>query len=315
MLLAVAACIGVGTARAEEPVPPEPPELGARSAIVVDADSGAVLYEHNARAEYAPASLTKMVTALVAVERAPLDHEVRAAHPYDVVPVVIGMEPGDVLTLEAALHGLLLNSGNDVAVAIAEAVAGGSTQTFVGWMNELTPRLGLKNSRFRNPHGLDQDGHVSSAYDMAIIGRALMLQPTLARIVGQTRFEVEGPPRWVFRSTNPLLGIYPGVDGIKTGYDVDAGRCLVATAVRGDRRAIAVVMDSPNTGAEAAALLDYAFGDERWGKVASTAADRRPSSPPVAMLRADLRGGGERAPTSISRAVRVVQDTVAATRR
>jgi D-alanyl-D-alanine carboxypeptidase len=244
---------------------------------------------------------------------APLYLMVRSTHRYDVVPVVIGMEPGDSLTLEAALHGLMLNSGNDVAVAIAEAVADGSSQKFVGWMNDLTPRLGLTHSRFKNPHGLDQDGHVSSAYDMAIVGRALMLQPTLARIVGQSRYEVEGPPRWVFHATNPLLGIYPGVDGIKTGFDDNAGRCLVATAVRGERRAIAVVMDSPNTGAEAAALLDYAFEDMRWGRIAAAGAERRSIDPPVAMLRADLQTGGADVPSSIARAARIVHDVVSRT--
>src|SRR5687768_7103650 len=97
------------------------PAPGARSAIVVDADTGAVLYERSSRAEYAPASLTKMVTALVAVERATLDRIVRASHPYEVVPVLIGLEPGDTLTLEDALSGLLIESGNDAALAIAEA--------------------------------------------------------------------------------------------------------------------------------------------------------------------------------------------------
>jgi D-alanyl-D-alanine carboxypeptidase len=147
-----------------------------------------------------------MVTALVAVERASLDLVVRPTRPYDVVPVVIGLEPGDTLVMGDLLFGLLLNSGNDAAVAVAETVGDGSTERFVGWMNELAARLGLQHTHFRNPHGLDQDGHVSSAYDMAVIGRALMRQPTLAAVVGQGRHEVEGPPRWVFRSTrhNPL---------------------------------------------------------------------------------------------------------------
>ena len=288
---------------AEEPLPAP----GARSAIVVDAATGAVLYERNARAEYAPASLTKMVTALVAIERAPLDRPVRATHQYEVVPVLIGLEPGDVLRLEDAVAGLLIESGNDVAMAIAESVADGSSERFVGWMNELSRRLGLKNTRFKNPHGLDQDGHVSSAYDMAVIGRTLMRNPVLARIVAERRHEVVGPPRWVFRTRNPLLGLYPGVDGIKTGFDDLAGLCLVATAIQDDRRAIAVVMNSQRYGDDAASLLDHAFEDARWGaargarKTATTGAGR------VAMLRADLAAPSDGGPSSVSRAGRLLR--------
>lgn len=286
---------------------PQPPAGGARSAIVLDAATGAILYERDAHVARAPASLTKMVTALVAVERAPLDREVRTTHPYDVVPVVIGLEPGDALTLEQALYGLMLNSGNDAAVAIAESVGDGSGDRFVGWMNELAGRLGLEHSHFKNPHGLDQDGHLSSAYDMAVIGRALMQQPVLSRIVGEGRFVVDGPPRWVFRSSNPLLGIYPGVDGIKTGFDDLAGRCLVATAQRGERRAIAVVLNSQNTAADASSLLDYAFADADWGPrtasvVATAEAGKRPLAVPVAILRADLSAPGDGLPATVTRA-------------
>jgi serine-type D-Ala-D-Ala carboxypeptidase (penicillin-binding protein 5/6) len=284
-----------------------PPAPGARSAIVVDAETGAVLYERNARAEYAPASLTKMVTALVAIERATLDRPVRATHQYQVVPVLIGLEPGDELRLEDAVAGLLIESGNDVALAIAEAVADGSSERFVGWMNELAGRLGLKNTRFKNPHGLDQDGHVSSAYDMAVIGRALMRNSVLARIVAERRHEVVGPPRWVFRTRNPLLGLYPGVDGIKTGFDDLAGLCLVATAVQDDRRAIAVVMNSSRYGDDAASLLDHAFADARWGAERGTRKAAHAGVGRVAMLRADLASTADGAPTSLSRAGRLLR--------
>jgi D-alanyl-D-alanine carboxypeptidase (penicillin-binding protein 5/6) len=213
------------------------------------------------------------------------------------------------LTLEEVLYGLLLNSGNDAAVAIAEAVGDGSSERFVGWMNELVGRLGLRNTRFKNPHGLDQAGHVSSAYDMAIIGRALMRQTVLAQIVGQRRYVVEGPPRWVFQSRNPLLGAYSGVDGIKTGYDDLAGLCLVATAVRGERRAIAVVLNSRRYGDDAASLLDYAFDDGRWGPAPNSSPSARANESRVAMLRADLTTAGDGAPSSIARAGRHLQSS------
>jgi D-alanyl-D-alanine carboxypeptidase len=294
----------VGVVRADDLPAPAP---HARAAIVVDADSGAVLYERNAHAEYAPASLTKMTTALVALERAPLDRQIQTPHAFNVVPVLIGLEPGDSLPLEALLYGLLLSSGNDAALAIAEGVGDGSQTRVVGWMNELVDRLGLANTHFKNPHGLDQEGHVSSAYDMAVSGRALMRQPVLARIVAEERHEFSGPPRWVFRTRNPLMGVYAGVDGIKTGFDDNAGLCLVATAPRDGRRAIAVVMNSPDYGAEAASLLDYAFQDGDWGARPVGAVAARRQELPVAMLRADLQRDGGAKPASIAAAARTVR--------
>jgi serine-type D-Ala-D-Ala carboxypeptidase (penicillin-binding protein 5/6) len=292
--------------RADEPLAPAP---HARSAIVIDAVTGAVLYERNAHAEYAPASLTKMTTALVAVERVPLDRQIQTTHSFNVVPILIGLEPGDSLPLEALLYGLLLNSGNDAALAIAEGLGDGSQTRFVGWMNEMVDRLGLANTRFKNPHGLDQEGHVSSAYDMAIIGRALMRQPVLARIVSEERREFQGPPRWVFRTRNPLMGVYAGVDGIKTGFDDNAGLCLVATAARDGRRAIAVVMNSPNYGVETASLLDYAFQDGGWGAPSTGAWRSARPEQPMAMLRADLEGHGGSKPATLTAAAHIVRPT------
>jgi serine-type D-Ala-D-Ala carboxypeptidase (penicillin-binding protein 5/6) len=205
------------------------------------------------------------VTALVALERGRPDLRVEPRQNYTVVPVIIGIGLGDSLRLEDALYGLLLNSGNDAALAVAESVGGGSIERFVGWMNQFARRLGLEQTHFLNPHGLDQPGHVSSAYDMAVIGRTVMRQPLLARIVGERRVVVEGPPRWLFQNTNPLLGVYPGVDGIKTGYDDLAGRCIVVTALRDGRRAITVVLNSDRYAADAATLLDQALADPTWG--------------------------------------------------
>lgn len=303
LVLMVALVRPVGAQAADEPAP------GSRAAAAVDDATGAVLYARNADTPLPPASLTKMVTALVAVERASLDRPVRVTHPFDVVPVVIGLEPGDVLPLEEVLYGLLLNSGNDAALAIAETVGDGSVDRFVGWMNELVGRLGLTHSRFRNPHGLDQDGHVASAYDLAIIGRALLRQPVLARIVAQGRHEFAGPPRWVFRTTNPLLGVYVGVDGIKTGYDDLAGRCLVATAERDGRRAITVVLNSPAYAADAASLLDYAFSKPAWGS-RSEAPPAHPARERPAMLRADLDAAGPGAPRTLDRAAALAASAV-----
>jgi len=302
LLLVLIAGAWPGAARAETPATPAPESTAA---IVVDAESGEVLYARNADEELHPASLTKMVTALVAVERAPLDKLVRPTHDYDVSPVVIGIGLGDGLPLRDVLFGLLLNSGNDAALAVAESVGGGSIERFIGWMNQLAGGLGLEHTHFKNPHGLDTEGHVSSARDMSVIGRAVMRQPVLASIVGQRRHVVDGPPRWVFTATNPLLGRYPGVDGIKTGFDDLAGRCLVATATRDGRRAVAVVMHSDDYAGDAASLLDYAFADDHWrgGARPSPAPDSALApSARLAALRADLDAGGDAAPATLARA-------------
>jgi D-alanyl-D-alanine carboxypeptidase (penicillin-binding protein 5/6) len=280
----------------------------------IDASNGALLYARRPFDELPPASLTKMVTALVALERATPEHPVRGTRVYDIVPTVIGIEPGDTLRLEDALYGLLLNSGNDVALAIAESVADGSVGRFVGWMNELARGLGLERTHFANPHGLDEPDHLSSAYDMAVIGRALMRHPLLARIVAQERHRVEGPPLWAFRNTNPILGLVPGADGIKTGYEDRAGRCLAATAVRDGRRVIAVVLNSEGTTKDAGAVLEAAFARAAGGP-RERGAGSRPRvapGPAVATLRADLDGAPD-APPSAFRAARLVRHQLTAT--
>jgi D-alanyl-D-alanine carboxypeptidase (penicillin-binding protein 5/6) len=290
---------------------PDMPAPNARAAIVVDAATGEILYARDETEELHPASLTKMVTALVAVERAPLDRMVRPTHDYDVTPVVIGIGLGDSLPLRDVLYGLLLNSGNDAALAIAETVGDGSIDRFVGWMNGVAAGLHLEHTHFKNPHGLDTDGHVSSAYDMSVIGRAVMRQPGLAILVGTPRHVVDGPPRWVFSSINPLLGNYPGVDGIKTGFDDLAGRCLVATASRDGRRTVAVVMHSDTYADDAASLLDYAFADKHWrGTVAVVPPSARLSTvvtPRVAALRADLESAGDDGPPTLAGAAADVE--------
>lgn len=307
LLLSVSLVASAGPVAFAAPVDQQPvaaPRTDARAAVVIDDASGAVLYGDRPFDELPPASLTKMVTALVALERGDPDQRVEPKGDYDVEPVLIGIGLGDSLRLEDALYGLLLNSGNDAGMAIAESVGQGSVPRFVGWMNQFAQRLGLSHTRFLNPHGLDQPGHVSSAYDMAIIGRALIRQPMLARIVGERRRLVEGPPRWLFQTTNPLLGSYPGADGIKTGYDTLAGRCLAATAIRDDRRVIAVVMNSDRYVRDTAALLDAAFDDPAWVRLRDSDASARSARSPLGLLRADLDGSGAAERRSLYRALR-----------
>jgi serine-type D-Ala-D-Ala carboxypeptidase (penicillin-binding protein 5/6) len=263
------------------------PRHAARAAVVMDADSGRLLFGERMHDRMQPASLTKMVTALVALERSALDRPIQPRRSYTVVPAIIGIGVADSLPLEEALYGLLLSSGNDVAVAIAETIGDGSVDRYVGWMQEFASRLGLADTRFLNPHGLDEAGHLSSAYDMAVVGRIVMRHPVLSKVVGTPRRLFEGPPRWLFVNTNPLLGTYRGLDGIKTGYDDLAGRCFVATAVRDGRRAIVVIMNSNRYAADATALLDAAFANGSWTDDGPV---RESNSTPVARIRGDLPG-------------------------
>jgi D-alanyl-D-alanine carboxypeptidase len=241
--------------------PTVPPTLEARAAVAIDAASGAVLYAKNPFDRLPPASLTKMTTALVALERAEPTRMIEASALSQTEQVTIGMEPGDQLPLVETLYGLLLNSGNDAALAIAETLGDGSIDRYVGWMNDYAASLGLLDTHYANPHGLDYGDHYSSAYDQAVIGRALLRQPLLRTIVATTRHNFDGPPLWAFRNINPLLGTYPGVDGIKTGYETRAGHCLAASATRDGHQVIAVVLDSPRYAGETATLLDWGFAE------------------------------------------------------
>ena len=241
-----------------------PPEIGAKSAILMDAATGSVIYERESHTRRAMASTTKIMTALVTLSSARLDETVTASpNVRSVEPTIIGLDPGDQLTVVQLLYGLLLPSGNDAAVALAEHV-GGSVAGFARMMNAKAADLDMEDTHFVNPHGLDEDGHYSSAYDLAILARAAMKQPVFESIVSTREFRIKGPPAWLFRSSNLLLQTVAGADGIKTGYTDNAGRCLVASAARGGRRAISVVLDSETQWADSAALLQYFFATYDW---------------------------------------------------
>ena len=234
----------------------------AEGVVVLDGDSGAVLYGKNAHARMAPASLTKILTAIVAIERGKAQDRVRvdvdSRTMYD--NTVMGLTPGQTVSLETLLYGLMLPSGNDAALAIARYV-GGSDAAFVALMNDKVRALGLTDSSFRNPHGWDEEGHVSSAYDLAMMARHGMQDPLFYSLSASRTWQAEGYVLW---NLNRLLGQYPGADGVKVGYTDDAGRCLVASATRNGRRVFVTVMRSNDPTGESRMLLDYAFQNFRW---------------------------------------------------
>jgi D-alanyl-D-alanine carboxypeptidase (penicillin-binding protein 5/6) len=241
----------------------DPPPITGVSAIVLDEPCGEPLFEQNPDLSVPPASLTKIMTALVAVDN---------TGPDDIVPIdvngpelsietdstVMGLEPGMSLTMRDLLYGLLLPSGNDAALQIAEYVAGG-VPAFVRMMNEKAEALGLTDTRFSNPHGLDSANLYSSARDMAIMGRELLANPVLAEIVRTRTYQPawDGPP---LQNLNLLLGFYEGAIGVKTGYTDLAGQTIVAAAERDGRRIIVSVMGAKtDIYADASGLLEWAF--------------------------------------------------------
>lgn len=231
--------------------------------MVVDADNGRTLYEKNAHAAMYPASTTKIVTCLVALEKGNLDSVVtvgwRAA---STDGSSLDLRAGDRLTLRELLYGMMMVSGNDAAEAVAEHVGGGSRSRFIRWMNEKAEALGLEGTHFTNPHGLpDPTGHFTTAADLAKLALAARQQPEFRRIVATKEREIFFLNRrpLAVRNTNRLLGDCPGVDGIKTGYTEAAGECLVASATRRGRAVVLVILNSDLRWQEARYLFDYAF--------------------------------------------------------
>ena len=241
------------------------PAVTAKAVAVVDEASGAVLYAFNAEQPLPPASLTKIATAIVAIEGADLDAwtmtDVDSRGLFD--STLMGLFPGDCFRLRDLLRGLLLPSGNDAALALARAVAG-SDETFVTQMNLRTARLGLLNTHFANPHGLDADGHRASATDLAMLARYAMQLPEFAAIVGAEDALVAGSREILLHNGNRFLTRYPGADGVKTGFTADAGRTIVASAMRDGHRVYVVLLDAFDREEDAARLLDWAFLTFRW---------------------------------------------------
>jgi D-alanyl-D-alanine carboxypeptidase (penicillin-binding protein 5/6) len=238
-----------------------------RSGLLFDLDTGAVLWRHQPDRVLPIASLTKMMTALLVVERAPPDAKVRVTkEALAYKGSAVGVLPkGKRIKLETMLNGLLLPSGNDAAIALAQRISG-TVAAFVTHMNERAGDLGLACTRFSSPDGFEDAGNHSCAIDLAEMARAVLDRPRLARIVARRRavlpFPIKGGRIYLFNN-NPLLRSgYPGTIGIKTGYTDAAGRCLVAAARRNGRRLGVVLLHSPDPGRQATQLLNRGFRAE-----------------------------------------------------
>jgi serine-type D-Ala-D-Ala carboxypeptidase (penicillin-binding protein 5/6) len=237
----------------------DPPRAG----LVFDVKTGEVLWRHNPLRRAPIASLTKIMTALLVVEQTSSRDEVRV--PKDALNYTgsgVGLLPkGRHVTIEALLHGLLLPSGNDAAIALADVV-GGSRAQFVAQMNEKADMLGLRCTHFASPSGID-DRDRSCAADLAVLARIAMTKTRIARIVRKAhaavRFPIKGGKLYL-NSTNPLLRMrYPGTIGLKTGDTNKAGHCLIAVVRRGGRTLAAIVLHSPNPQLQVRRLFAKAF--------------------------------------------------------
>jgi serine-type D-Ala-D-Ala carboxypeptidase (penicillin-binding protein 5/6) len=240
----------------------EIPAIKGRAAIVVDLTAGQILYQQDQGTRYAEASLTKMMTAMVAADLVPLDTVITVPDAAtQVEPNHMGVSTGEKLTVRELLEGMLLDSGNDAAEAIAMGIV--DRPKFIDFMNQKAAALHLRATHFTNPSGLDDADHYSSAYDVAVIGATLLTDyPDLRTIVGSKQVSIYATPQ--HKAFNPinidrLLSTYPGAIGIKPGYTGAAGYCLAAAATRNGRTILVVVMGSTQHFTDATTLLDFGF--------------------------------------------------------
>lgn len=242
---------------------------GVKSAILIERDTGQVLYDENSDKRLPPASMTKIMTLLLIMEALDkgtikLSEKVRASeHAASMGGSQIFLEVGEEMTVEDLVKGIAIASANDASVAMAERIAG-SEERFVDMMNKKAKELGLKNTHFQNTTGLPEDNHYSSAHDMAVMAKELLKYEEVTKYTGKYEdYLRKGTEKefWLV-NTNRLVKFYPGVDGVKTGFTNEAKYCLTATAKKGNMRVIAVVFgaETPkHRNAQITKMLDYAF--------------------------------------------------------
>ncbi|MBB5323505.1 D-alanyl-D-alanine carboxypeptidase (penicillin-binding protein 5/6) [Anoxybacillus tepidamans] len=241
----------------------------ARSAILIERDTGTILYAKNAHEKLPPASMTKIMTMLLimeAIDQGQLkwNEKVRTSeYAASMGGSQIFLEPGEEMTVDELMRGIAIGSGNDASVAMAERIAG-SEEAFVEMMNKKAKQLGLKDTVFKNATGLPAEGHYSSAYDMAMMAKELLKYDEITKYTGKYEdyLRENTDKKFWLVNTNRLVKFYPGVDGVKTGFTAEAKYCLTATAKKNGMRVIAVVFGAPtpkDRNAQITKLLDYAF--------------------------------------------------------
>lgn len=241
----------------------------AKSAILIERDTGEILYEKNGNEKLPPASMTKVMTMILIMDaldkgKIKMSDKVRTSeHAASMGGSQIFLEPGEEMTVEQMLKGIAIASGNDASVAMAEHLAG-SEEEFVSMMNQKAKDLGLKNTKFQNPTGLSVEDHYSTAHDMSIMAKELLKYERITKFTGtyEDYLREDTDKKFWLVNTNRLLKFYDGVDGLKTGYTKEAKYCLTATAKKGNMRVVAVVFgaDTPkDRNSQITKMLDYAF--------------------------------------------------------
>ncbi|WP_110111213.1 D-alanyl-D-alanine carboxypeptidase family protein [Bacillus sp. CGMCC 1.16541] len=241
----------------------------AKSAVLVERDTGEILYDKNSKQQLPPASMTKIMTMILIMEaldtgKITLTDKVRTSeYAASMGGSQIFLEPGEEMTVNEMLKGIAIGSGNDASVAMAEHIAG-SEEQFVKMMNDKVNELGLKNTKFQNPTGLPTSNHYSTAYDMAMMAKELLKYEDITNYTGKYEdyLRENTDKKFWLVNTNRLVKFYDGVDGVKTGYTSEAKYCLTATAKKGNMRVIAVVFgaDTPkDRNNQVTKMLDYAF--------------------------------------------------------
>lgn len=241
----------------------------AKSAILIEAVSGEIIYQKNAHTRVAPASMTKMLSMILIleeIEKGTLTWDEKVTTSREASGMggsQIWLEIGEVMTVKELFTGVVVASANDAVVALAERVAG-TEEAFVNRMNKRIQEMGLKNTHFKNSSGLDEKDHYTSAYDVAMIARELLKHKQVLEFSSiYEAYLRKGTDREVWLvNTNKLLKLYQGVDGLKTGWTDAAGSCLTATALKNNMRLIAVVMGEPDTtfrNEETMRMLDYGY--------------------------------------------------------
>ncbi|MDX8359743.1 MULTISPECIES: D-alanyl-D-alanine carboxypeptidase family protein [Bacillaceae] len=241
----------------------------AKSGILIERDTGNILYEKNAHERLPPASMTKIMTMLLIMEAidkgtVTLDEKIRTSeYAASMGGSQIFLSPGEEMTVQEMLKGIAIGSGNDASVAMAERIAG-SEEAFVAMMNNKAKQLKLENTVFQNSTGLPANEHFSTSYDMAIIAKELLKYEEITKYTGKydDYLRENTDKKFWLVNTNRLVKFYEGVDGVKTGYTNEAKYCLTATAKKNDMRVIAVVFGAPTSksrNAQVSKMLDYAF--------------------------------------------------------
>ncbi len=254
------------------PAPPQrtgtdtPPNTTAVHIAIIDDASGQLIYGEEPNSEVPQASTTKIATTIVALERSPdLNQQIQVTVSASAMVAkdgssTMGIEPGLTVSLDTLLHGMMLPSGNDAAEQVAVSL-GGTREQYIDWMNQEVAALGLKDTHFVNPSGMDADGHYSSAYDMAMLARYAMHNGTFRDLASDMSYSGDG---FKMANLNRLLGVYPGADGVKIGFTDAAQKTFVASAVHDGHRVFVSLMRSEDLPGDSTALFNWVWDNFTW---------------------------------------------------